>query len=199
GRDVLCSGAGTLLPVFVLKLYADDGATVLPEQALKLLANFSIKALHVRKIRRVVSPRRSLFQKPIREASIPHLPMCPWSHPGKYIHSVFPAKLHEVVEIALSRPIKLAFNFLVMNPKYVRRDDLDPTRLHFQNLFFPIPFWIAGKMELPHHREPRLPIKRQIPAIDLDFMAAGRLCAHLQIAAFGRKSWAARVNRNHAT
>jgi hypothetical protein len=77
-----------------------------------------------------------------------------------------PAKLQEVAKIAPSRPIKLAFDFFVVDPEDVRCDNLNSTRLHFQELVFPALLRIPREVKLTHDGEPRSAIQREISTVD---------------------------------
>src|ERR1019366_2231291 len=62
----------------------------------------------------------------------------------------------------------------MVDPENVSRDNLNPSRLHFQNLFFPLAFGITGIVKLSHHRKPRLPVTHEIAVVDGEYVAIRR-------------------------
>ena len=61
-------------------------------------------------------------------------------------------------QIALSAPIKLALDLLVMNPDTRRWLDIDPGGLHLEDFVFPLRSRIAREVKFAHHRQPRLSV-----------------------------------------
>src|SRR6185503_8292786 len=86
--------------------------------------------------------------------------------------------------------IPLAFDFLVVDPENVGRDNVDTAGIHFQKLFPPPAGRIARGVEFSHHRSPRLAIETKTAAVGGDGLAIGpRRCAHREAGSLGRLRW----------
>src|ERR1035441_5558421 len=58
--------------VFVLDLYADDGAAVFPEESLQLPPDLTVEPLHIFQVGRVIPARLGFLLQPVRQSPIPH-------------------------------------------------------------------------------------------------------------------------------
>ena len=167
-EDVPFSTVRGSIGVFILKLDADDGASVFPEKAVELLANSPIKTGHIFEIRWIVDSCRSFGDEPVWKATVAGLAMCPWPDPGIEIHMMFGTELRESTKIPVASPVELSFDLFVMNPDHVGRDDVDARSLHFENLLLPFVGWNSGEVEFAHHGKPGFFVEGEIALIQSD-------------------------------
>jgi hypothetical protein len=107
----------------------------------------------------------------------PPLRTSPWAHGPMRTTRYMPCFAHSLrkrAQIALSRPVELALDFLMVNPDDVGGDNVDPGRLHLEDLFVPARRRVAREVELPHHREPRLAVQAEETAVQADDIAGTR-------------------------
>src|SRR5208283_2687999 len=101
----------------------------------------------------------------------------------------------KTAQVALSRPVKLTFHFLVVYPEDVRGHNLYAARLHFQNFFFPTPLGVTRIMELPHHGKPGRSVLDQIAAVRRKHMSVRRPSTNCKGDSFSGSERMACVNK----
>ena len=189
------AGPRSFFVILVFQLYAEDGTAVFPKLAFDLAANLSVPAVHIFQIFGVVAAQRNLlFEEPVWKTAIARFAVIPRPNPQIHIETVACAQRDEVSQIALARPVKLSFHFLVMNPKNVRGDDLHATGFHLQDLFLPILLRKAREMKLAHHRKPRFAVIGKVLAVDFNAMSSGRHASQVQEAGLRRRCGHGGVN-----
>src|SRR5271170_1026174 len=130
-QHVFCTLSWAVAMVLVLDLYADNWPTLLPIQPIRLLADLFEETLDVIEILRIVLARFTFFDQPIGQAPIANFAVCPRSDTNPHVHAMFGTQLDKFAQAALSPPIELAFNFFMMDPEDIGRDDLYATGFHF--------------------------------------------------------------------
>src|SRR5215469_12890801 len=172
-KNVRDSLAGPTRAVLVFQLHTDDRSAIFPEEPFGLFADLLVEARDVLQVNGIVFPGGGFLKEPVGQAAVPCLPVSPRPNANPHIQAMFCAKLDKPAQIALSRPVKLSLDLLVMNPKDVGRDNLDSASFHLQDLFFPSICRITGVMKLAHDREPRLSIAKQETRVGRKAMAVG--------------------------
>ena len=90
-----------------------------------------------------------------------------WPNARQQIRSVTGTELGEGAQVALSAPIELAFDLLVMDPD-------DAGSLHLEDFVLPLRPWIARKVKLSHDGQPGLAVAGEVAAVDADRASGGR-------------------------
>ena len=75
------------------------------------------------------------------------------------------AEFNEMAQVALTGPVELTLDFLVVDPEDVGGDDVNATGFHFEEFFAPLVFGITRVMELAHDRCPGASVKPQALAV----------------------------------
>src|SRR5262249_22717337 len=118
-ENVLHSFARPARAVFIFQLHADDRTAILEEESLGLLADLTIETRNILEIDRIIFSRRGFREEPVRQAAVPHLAVRPGTDANPHVQFVLGAELDETAQVALSRPVKLPFDLLVMNPENI--------------------------------------------------------------------------------
>src|SRR5271163_4271488 len=83
----------------------------------------------------------------------------------------------------------------MMNPEDVCGDDPHTSSLHFQDFFFPVRFGVTRKVELAHHRQPRLGIFDDVAAVHGKGVSGFGDTAQMEKAGFRGRYRSLRINR----
>jgi hypothetical protein len=172
--DVGLALAGAAQVVFVLQLHTDDGAAVLPQQALDLRADLGVEALDMPQILGVIAARGHRVDDPVRDAAVASLAM----RPGAQAHHHFQAgslgQLHEAAQVPIALPVEAARLLLVVVPEHVAGDDVDAGGLRQAQLGVPLRGRRAAVVVLAHDRQPRLAVAQQVLVVGGQRLALGR-------------------------
>ena len=165
--------------VLVVDLHADNRAAVLIEESFDLCENFVVKFLRIAEIFFVVVAQIAIFrEQPVRIPAVADLAVIPGTDAQQHSEPGLLAELDEVAQIPASRPIEAAFDFLVIDPEHVRRDDVDAARLHLRERALPIFSLETRIVDLAHDRQPRLAILQKIRTVHGDGMPGIILAFH---------------------
>ncbi len=160
--------------VFVVQLHADDRASVLIEQALHLFPDPGVQAADIAQKAGIRGAHfKGLAVQPVRQASVPCLPVGEGPNPKDHVQAVFCAQGHKAAQVPPSGKIKPALYFLHMVPEDVGGDHVHPAHPHLDQLVFPAAGLHAAVMELPGHREKGPPVLFQIIAVHAQAVPGG--------------------------
>ena len=148
------------VPVLIFNLDSHDGASLPVKESLRLPVNLLPEDFHQRQISRIVGPQLKILPRcqPVRESSVPALPMAPGADPQKYRHPFLLADREKFSQVPLSGKIPLSLPFLMVNPEHIGGQHLHAAGFHFRHRIPPQRFLQPGKMDFPHHRIPGLAV-----------------------------------------
>ena len=118
---------------FVVHLNADDGATVFPEFALKLLGDLAVE--NFSRGEKVCVGRAQLptaLLHPIGETTVADFAVTPWAAADDDLQADFLARLEKFFQVTLAGPVPLTLDLLVMDPKDIRRHDVYAAGFHLE-------------------------------------------------------------------
>src|SRR4030095_12444886 len=112
--------------------------------ALYLIGDLLIQNLHPLNVRFIVAAQLpSLGDEPVRKSAVAHFAVIPRAEAQNEWEPDIFARCNEISQAPPAGPVPFAFDLLVMNPENIGGDDVDPARLHLQQLIAPFGFGIT--------------------------------------------------------
>ena len=173
---------GCVAGEFVFKLESDDRAAVGIEEAAEFLPDRAVPAADLGQIAVVVraEPER-FFHEPVGESAIAGFAVDPGAGTDDDFEALFLRLQHEVADREVAGEVEFAFDFLMMDPEKISRNDRDAARLQFRELGGPLFAGHAREMKLAHDRDPRFAVPDEIQAVYADGAAAGIRPAEIEV------------------
>ena len=186
---------GSRMLHLVLNLTADNRSAILIIQALQLLTNLGIESLDDFQIFGIVTTHlQGLGKQPVGETATANLAMAERADTHNHLHIVLFTKLDKAAQVTLTIPTELALNLLVQVPEHIGGNNGHATRLHLQDLLFPLLGRVAAVVELAHHWDDRLACHRHIETVHINALALRIYTTHTQVVATYRL-WLCRLGK----
>ena len=145
--------------IFIFNLYADNRASVFPQQPPDLFRQYGKIGLYLLQISLIIRPWFIvLFHDPVRQPAVPHFAMAPWADPQEHRKARILHRMKEASQIPVPGEVIFPFLLLMVDPENIGRDNRHSARFHFSQGFRPELLRITGIMEFPHNRKPGLPV-----------------------------------------